>query len=167
MKIETYPVKKVTAQDFNLDDFSLKNMKGKVVILWFSPSCGHCIRFHPNFNQAAKDCEGEVDVQFCEIDMSDAANMLDLDKIDDKILDKSEFNKANVKKVHISQILDKNCVKAKFKVNGWPTVVSFLDGKYFSSYGPSDKEYRSVDDVINYASTIGTSDIHMVSDNDI
>lgn len=167
MKIQKYPVQKLTAKDFNLKDFSLKNLDGKVVILWFSPSCGHCIRFHPTFNEAAADCQGEVDVQFCEIDMSDPANMVDLDSIDDEILDKTDFIKAKATQAHISQILEKNCAKAKFKVNGWPTVTSYLDGKYFSSYGPSDKEYRSIDDVIDYASTIGTSDIQMVSENDI
>jgi thiol-disulfide isomerase/thioredoxin len=56
--------------------------------------------------------------------------------------------------------------KDEYTVHGFPTIVSYNDGIYFSTYGPSDGEegrrkFRTVEDLMEYAKGIGKADVTM------
>jgi len=56
--------------------------------------------------------------------------------------------------------------KDEYAVHGFPTIVSYDGGKYFSTYGPSDGEegrrkFRTVEDLMEYADGIGKADVTM------
>ncbi len=56
---------------------------------------------------------------------------------------------------------------AEYEVRGFPTIVSYKDGKYFSTYAPDDteegrKKFRTYEDIKEYADGIGTANITYV-----
>lgn len=107
--------------------------KGKTLVLFFSPRCPHCTKFKPSYSEASGKLNG---VKFALIDTSETP-----------ILD----------------IINSNTGKREYLVDGVPTLVSYLNGKYYSTYGPAQDNtgpaFRSVDDVIIYAKGIGKDPI--------
>jgi thioredoxin-like negative regulator of GroEL len=128
----------LTTTDFDTNNFSLKrdDLKGPVVILIARPTCPHCVHFKPEFEQAANAVSGNV--RFAMINTDDQPDFL--------------------------RLLSQNAKNAGFVVRGVPTVVSYLNGKYWSTYGPGPDQagasrFRTKDDVIEFASGIGSADI--------
>jgi thiol-disulfide isomerase/thioredoxin len=112
-------------------DFHLKrkDLQGAVVILFYRPSCPHCVIFKPNYFQAAST--GMPGVKFAALNTEDNPGTLDR-------LDKSDVG---------------------FEVEGVPTVVSYDKGEYYSTYGPTNDEFRTPKDVLKFAGSIGHGDI--------
>jgi thiol-disulfide isomerase/thioredoxin len=120
----------------NLDEFnsdtSLKNYnKGKVVIKFFMPNCGHCIKLAPDYERAANDPSVKDDVQFLEVDITSKEG----EKIADMINSQP---------------------KPKFLIRGVPKIVAYLDGKFVGVYAPGDQSaYRSSSDIALFGKNIG------------
>lgn len=125
----------LSAKDFD-ENFNLINpkFKGKVVVLFHRPTCPHCVHFKPEYEKAARS---SGDVKFTEFNTDNNPNFL--------------------QKLYGSQT-------ARFKIDGVPTVVSFFDGQYFSTYGPTNKNFRTKEDVLEYASGIGEAEIYYNED---
>jgi thiol-disulfide isomerase/thioredoxin len=131
------PIVELKSEDFD-EKFRIKpeaqsrlKLKRRVCILFFSPQCGHCVRFHPNYVAAAKKYKN---ASFATINCMLERGIMD------------RFRSANPKTL-------------EYTVEGYPTVVSYLNGRYFSTYGQGNGEFRSIPDVIQYASGIGQKGI--------
>jgi thiol-disulfide isomerase/thioredoxin len=122
----------VTLNDADFDkNFRLKrkDLQGAVVVLFYRPSCPHCVTFKPNYWQAANKAPGGV--KFAALNTED--------------------NPATLQRLNASD--------APFEVQGVPTVVSYDHGEYYSTYGPSNAEFRTPKDVLKFAGSIGHGDI--------
>ena len=119
--------------DFD-DKLNLKK-DGKVVILYFANWCGHCNHLKPDYQKLADGAKGFT------VAAVDADNNNGL--------------------IEMIQSMGEN---SEYDVRGFPTVVSYNAGKYYSTYGPSNdgKEFRSFEDLMEYANGIGTSKITYV-----
>ena len=56
---------------------------------------------------------------------------------------------------------------SEYDVKGFPTIVSYHNGKYFSTYAPDDteegrKKFRTLEDLVEYSNGIGTANITYV-----
>jgi thiol-disulfide isomerase/thioredoxin len=56
---------------------------------------------------------------------------------------------------------------SEYDVRGFPTVVSYYNGKYFSTYAPDDteegrKKFRTLEDLAEYSNGIGSASITYV-----
>jgi thiol-disulfide isomerase/thioredoxin len=112
------------------DNLNLKK-GGKVVILYFADWCGHCKHLKPDYQKLADNASGFT---VAAVDADD--------------------NDGLIEKI---QSMGKN---AEYEVRGFPTIVSYYNGKYFSTYGASDdKKFRSLEDLMEYANGIGTAQI--------
>jgi thiol-disulfide isomerase/thioredoxin len=135
----------LTSSDFDQNDFSLKNpnAKRRTVIIFYAPWCGHCQHFKPIYEKVAQMAnQGELgnDVTVATVNGDDEKTILELLR---------------------------NSGNAEFKVSGFPTVVSYWNGKYYSNYAPdSDPQkrqaYRTKDDLIEYIQGIGSSPVQYV-----
>ncbi len=130
-------VNELKSEDFD-EKFQLRpeaqrrlKLKRRVCILFFSPQCGHCVRFHPNYVAAAKKYPS---VSFCTINCM----------IERGVMDRFRTAKPNT---------------LEYIVEGYPTLVSYNNGRYFSTYAPGNGEFRSIPDVISYASGIGNKNV--------
>jgi thiol-disulfide isomerase/thioredoxin len=119
----------------------------KVVMLIYRDTCPACAAFKPNFEQAKQVHEAKSnDVKYVKFDTEDQANSAMLDGLYD---DKS---------------------KAPFTVPYVPMLIAYNKGKFYSIYGKSDGSdpmeppYRSVEGVMYYADTIGTSPVTFKKD---
>ena len=122
------------------EDFDDKlNLKkdGKVVVLYFANWCGHCNHLKPDYQKLADNAKGFSVV---------AVDADDNDGLIEKIQSMGD--------------------DAEYDVRGFPTIVSYYNGKYFSTYGPSKgedgKKFRTFEDMIEYANGIGTAEITYV-----
>ena len=122
----------LTENDFD-GNFNLKNpdLKGKVVVLVHRPTCPHCVHFKPNYIAAAKAAPSSI--KFAQLNTDNSPNFL-------------------------QNLMQSNT--AKFMIRGVPTVVSFIDGQYYSTYGPNNSKYRTMEDVLEYADGIGSAEIY-------
>ena len=120
--------------DFD-DKLNLKK-DGKVVILYFANWCGHCNHLKPDYQKLADGAKGFT-VAAVDADNNDGL-------------------------IELIQSMGEN---SEYDVNGYPTIVSYNAGKYYSTYGPSNdgKEFRSFEDLMEYANGIGTSKITYVT----
>ena len=126
-------------KDLNLID---RRCKAKSIILFYSPSCGHCVRFKPAYGTVARMLKNK-DVSVCSVDMSENQDLW--------------------KRINDPQMASRR----PYLVRGVPKVVSYYNGKYFSTYAPGNSgrhEYRSVDDVLEYIDGIGTADVTYTQD---
>ncbi len=140
------PVKQLTNADFNTN-FELKPSTGlankKVAIFFHLPGCPACVATKPNWKQAVKIGRTALpDVVFAEVNAGEPEGRALLIRLNDK------------------------ASTAQYRVQGVPSIVSYHKGKYFSTYGPSEVneanpyEYRTVADILQYSSGIGTAQIH-------
>lgn len=106
-----------------------KDLQGHVVVLFYRPTCPHCVMFKPNFYEAAK--KGSKGVVFGALNTDAYPGTLD------------RLSKSG----------------APYDVEGVPTVVSYSKGKYFSTYGPTDENFRTTPDVLKFAETIDHADV--------
>jgi protein disulfide-isomerase A6 len=113
------------------DNLNLKK-DGNVVVLYFANWCGHCNHLKPDYQKLADNASGFT---VAAVDADD--------------------NDGLIEKI---QSMDK---RAEYPVQGFPTIVSYHKGKYFSSYGPSNdgKAFRSFEDLMEYCGGIGTAQI--------
>lgn len=126
-------------KDLNLID---KRCKSKSIVLFYSPQCGHCVRFKPAYAKVAELLKNK-DVSVCSVNTAE--------------------NRDLSARINDPQFASKR----PYLVRGVPKVVSYYNGKYFSTYAPGSHgqhEYRSVDDVLEYINGIGTADITYTSD---
>ncbi len=119
------------------DKLNLKK-DGKVVVLYFANWCGHCNHLKPAYQKLADNAKG---FSVVAVDADDNDGLIE--KIQ-SMGDDSEYD-----------------------VRGFPTIVSYYNGKYFSTYGPSKdeegaKKFRTFEDLMEYANGIGTSEITYV-----
>ena len=107
--------------------------QGNVVVMWQRPGCPHCDIMKPHFQSA----EGlsTTGAKFAIVDIQQCPGA---------------FRKANGP-------------MSPYKVAGVPKTVSYINGKYFSTYvnnpdAPAEIRggYRKADDIALYADTIGT-----------
>jgi len=114
------------------DDLNLKK-DGKVVVLYFANWCGHCKDLKPDYQKFADRAKGFT---VAAVDADD----------NDGLIEKLQGE------------------DTEYDVRGFPTIVSYNNGKYFSTYGPSNdgKKFRSLEDLEEYASGIGTAKITYV-----
>ena len=49
--------------------------------------------------------------------------------------------------------------KGEYKVQGYPTIVSYDNCKYFSTYGANNDKFRTFEDLMEYANGIGTAQV--------
>jgi len=136
----------LTKDDFN-QDMSFKNpsLKKRTVVIFKAKWCGHCIHMKDAYEEVAKMAnEGKLgdDVTIATVDADDSKDVLN----------------------YIRQLEN-----SEYKVNGFPTVISYYNGKYYSTYGPDSdpekrKKYRSVEDLIDYINGIGSANITYVQE---
>jgi protein disulfide-isomerase A6 len=116
------------------DKLNLKK-DGKVVVLYFANWCGHCNHLKPAYNELADKSKGFT---VAAVDADDNDGLIEL--------------------------IQSMGTSAEYHVQGFPTIVSYNNGKYFSSYGPSNdeegrKRFRTLEDLMEYADGIGTAEI--------
>ena len=108
--------------------------QGKVVILYFADWCGHCKHLKPDYQKLADNKEGFT---VAAVDADNNGGLIEM------IQSKGD--------------------KAEYQVQGFPTVVSYYDGNYFSTYGPSQgedaKKFRTFEDLMEYANGIGSAPV--------
>ena len=131
--------------DFNKEDMSLKTplAKKRTVIIFYAPWCGHCQHFKPAYEmvaQMAKDGKLGDDVTIATVNGDNNKELL--------------------------KIMKENS-NSEYEVNGFPTTVSYYDGKYFSTYAPDNnpekrKNFRTAEDLIDYINGIGTAQVQYV-----
>ena len=116
------------------DELKLKK-GGKFVILYFANWCGHCKNLKPDYQKLA-----------------DNANGFTVAAVD------SDNDEGLIKKIGS---MDDD---SEYDVRGFPTIVSYDGGKYFSTYGPSNdgKKFRSFEDMMEYANGIGSAELSFV-----
>ena len=122
-------------------DFDNKmNLKkdGKVIVLYFANWCGHCQRLKPAYQELVKTANGVV---IASVNADDNDGLLDRMK-------------------SMGQ-------KLEYEVNGFPTIISYNNGKYFSTYSYEDTEegrakFRTLEDLKEYADGIGSATITYV-----
>jgi len=138
---------KLKNEDFD-DDLNLLHPKaksGKTVILFFSPMCGHCVHFHPTYEQLAKDNADGVlgdNITIAEVNTSENRDLMG--------------------KIHNPSLMSRR----HYLVQGIPTVVSYSNGQFFSIYANGSKgssPYRSLDDLKDYIEGIGSAEVTYVS----
>ncbi len=119
----------------NFDDKLNLKKDGKVVVLYFANWCGHCNHLKPAYNELADKSKGFT---VAAVDADDNDGLIEL--------------------------IQSMGTSAEYPVQGFPTIVSYNNGKYFSSYGPSNdeegrKRFRTLEDLMEYADGIGTAEI--------
>ena len=115
--------------------------KAKTFVMFYNPTCHFCSLLHPVIEQlAVKANRGELgnNVTIAEVNTGS---------------DRELMRRVNDTSVN------------GFDVQGVPTCVSYANGVYFSTYGVGDKgshPYRSLEDLIDYVSGIGSAEITYV-----
>ena len=129
-------------KDFDAEmNLKNKDCKPKTVILFYSPRCGHCVRFKPTFLEFLDEVNGGK----YGSDMS--ARIINTSA--DGELMKQMFSKPD---------------EREYLVEGVPMVVSYNNGKYYSTYGPDEteegmKKFRTKQDLIEYIQGVGSAPI--------
>lgn len=127
-------------KDFDIDmNLTKKGLKQKVFVVFFNPGCGHCVHFKPVYEELA--------------------NMSNQNKLDTSIATvNTGENRDLMQRINDPEMASKR----DFLVQGVPTIVSYHNGQYFSTYAPGpigSHPYRSLEDVIEYISGIGSAEI--------
>jgi thiol-disulfide isomerase/thioredoxin len=136
MSYETFTLP-LSNKDFDIDMNLLnKKAKQKTLVIFFNPGCGHCISFKPTYENLAQkfNNDNSKDITIATVNTGDNRDLMQ--RINNRQQD--------------------------FTVQGVPTVVSYHDGQYYSTYAPGnkgEKPYRSLEDVIEYINGIGEAEI--------
>lgn len=130
-------------KDFD-KDLNLINpqAKPKTIVLYYADWCGHCNRLKPTYQQLVEMSKsGKLDASVAAVNSDNSDGLLDR--------------------------INKMGENAEYEVKGFPTIVSYHNGKYFSSYAPDDneegrKKFRTLEDLVDYVNGIGTANITYV-----
>lgn len=131
----------LTNKDFDIDMNLVKSgLKPKVLVVFFHPSCGHCVHFKPVYEELAEMSKnGKLDgISIATVNTADNRDLMQ------RIMDPELRSKRD------------------FLVEGVPTIVSYHNGQYFSTYAPGPNgshPYRSLEDVKEYLTGIGSAEI--------
>lgn len=107
----------------NMTNFDYNLGKGKTLVMFYASWCGHCQSTKPAIIKLANILKKEKEgVNVAGMDMSMA-----------------------------DEILISRVKKFKYPINGYPTIIGFLNGKPYSIYSGD----RSVEDLYNYVKNIG------------
>ena len=119
----------LTLDDFNKDISLNRFNKGKTVIMFYMPGCGHCVEFKPKFLEAYTQRPSGVNFALVDITSETGSKIQNL---------------VNSQK------------SPKFMVRGVPKVVGYLNGKFYAVYAPGNQDlYRTAKDVLMFANGIG------------
>ena len=128
-------------KDFDKDLNLVNNKAGsKTIILYYADWCGHCNHLKPTYQQLI-NMSGKLGVTVAAVNSDNSDGLLDR--------------------------INKMGQNAEYEVKGFPTILSYHNGKYFSSYAPDDneegrKKFRTLEDLIEYVDGIGTANITYV-----
>jgi thiol-disulfide isomerase/thioredoxin len=128
-------------KDFDKDlNLINKNAKPKTIILYYADWCGHCKHLKPTYQQLI-DMSDKLGVSVAAVNSDESDGLLQR-----------------------IQSMGKN---SEYEVQGFPTIVSYYNGKYFSNYAPDDteegrKKFRTIEDLVEYVNGIGTANITYV-----
>ena len=128
-------------KDFDKDLNLINNRAGnKTIILYYADWCGHCNHLKPTYQQL-NNMSGKLGVTVAAVNSDNSDGLLDR--------------------------INKMGQNAEYEVKGFPTIVSYHNGKYFSSYAPDDNEegrrkFRTLEDLVEYINGIGTANITYV-----
>jgi thiol-disulfide isomerase/thioredoxin len=128
-------------KDFDKDLNLVNNKAGnKTIILYYADWCGHCNHLKPTYQQL-NNMSGKLGLTVAAVNSDNSDGLLDR--------------------------INKMGQNAEYEVKGFPTIVSYHNGKYFSSYAPDDneegrKKFRTLEDLIEYVDGIGTANITYV-----
>jgi thiol-disulfide isomerase/thioredoxin len=53
--------------------------------------------------------------------------------------------------------------KGEYLVQGYPTIVSYNNGEYYSTYGANNDKFRTFEDLMEYAKGINSADVSIVT----
>lgn len=123
----------ITDQDFDSNG-KLKELTSVDSVLFIGADwCGHCTHFKPEFVKFAAMTNGtNIRALYC-----------------------NEKNQKNL----ISRIR-KNKEKWGFDIPGYPAIIGYHNGEFYSEYGPDDMgKFRKADDVLEYAKGLGKANI--------
>ena len=132
------PVIELNDVDFD-DQLNVKrsDFKDKAVVLFFSPSCGHCHKMMPAFIDAAMKMDPQL-----------------------------KFGVVNIAKNPMIMERQRGPY-ALFNIPGVPKMVSYNNGDYFSTYSmrpgmtaDQARKYRTLEDILQYINGIGTAEVH-------
>jgi len=127
------PVICLNDNDFDQNG-NLVNFKGmNGVILFFAPWCGHCRHMKPAYARFANMLRGSNTRAF-------AVN--------------GDKAKELIKRINIKNF--------GYEVNGFPNIVGYFNGSYYSNYSPDPNNrqaYRSAEDLLEYSKGLGTAPI--------
>jgi thiol-disulfide isomerase/thioredoxin len=130
-------------KDFD-KDLNLTNpqAKPKTIILYYADWCGHCKHLKPTYQKLIDMSKsGKLDASISAVNSDESDGLLDR--------------------------INKMGENSEYEVRGFPTIVSYHNGKYFSSYAPDDneegrKKFRTLEDMVDYVNGIGTANITYV-----
>jgi thiol-disulfide isomerase/thioredoxin len=106
----------------------------KAVVMFYAPWCGHCKHLKPVYSKLGERFKGTNIRCF-------AVN--------------GDKNKELLSRI--------NPEVWGYAVNGFPTIVSYNNGKFYSEYGmdPNNREaFRTEDDIFEFGKTIGEAEVH-------
>ena len=119
-----------------------KDAKDKAIILYYADWCGHCNHLKPIYQELIDlSKSGKLDVAVAAVNSDESDGLL--------------------------QRIQGMGENSEYNVQGFPTIVSYSKGKYFSTYAPDDtpegrKKFRTLEDLVEYANGIGTASITYV-----
>jgi thiol-disulfide isomerase/thioredoxin len=130
-------------KDFDKDlNLINKEAKPKTIILYYADWCGHCNHLKPTYQKLIEmSNSGKLDASVAAVNSDNSDGLLER--------------------------INKMGENAEYEVRGFPTIVSYHNGKYFSSYAPDDneegrKKFRTLEDMVDYINGIGTANITYV-----
>jgi thiol-disulfide isomerase/thioredoxin len=138
---QTLPLK---SSDFDANfNLTNPNAKKRTVIIFYAPWCGHCQHFKPIYEELAKMANQGMlgnDVTIATVNGDNEKELLNLLR---------------------------NSPNAEFKVDGFPTVVSYYNYKYYSNYAPDTDpqkrgQYRTKEDLAEYIQGIGSAPVQYI-----
>jgi len=134
----------LSKNDFDKDiNLTSNKCKSKTIILFYSPGCGHCLKLKDDYEALAKAAmNGQLgnDVTVAVINTADNMELM--------------------KMIHDPEKMDQR----EFLVQGVPTIVSYKDGKYYSTYGIGDSKeekdnFRKTSDMAEFVQGVGSAPI--------
>ncbi len=109
-------------------DRDLNRIKGRAVIVFYSPGCGYCVRLDPEY------------VKFAERARQQGILVFAVNAVDNQDPLMSRINKSTW----------------KYDVDGYPTIIGYFNGRPCSIYkSDGTNRYRTAPDLLEYAEHLG------------